>query len=508
MYEENESQWTNWSGSVTTLPDLFYQPTSVRAVQDIVTQNHGRTIRCFGTGHSWTPLCVSNGEILIDPNGITDNGQKAFRWQKNGLNLVTFFPSARWADVREALTKDDPLPKMYLPTAGVLPSINATGFVAAGCHGTGWSQPTVSDLVYAVEFVSADGKVHVFSEDTTPNDMNTVRVNLGMLGVITKLTLRVDPMYKLWDQERIVATADVMGRNPDTMGDEVDASKLHALVTGNEYVELFWFPGSGFDGSIWLKQFNRTQEDYRNIPARTDDDWIDSMADGVLQWSAQRPLVIPLVQQAAWSTVSGRVKAIEANKGYVADAPRVLHYQLKAFPILDLEIAVPIPAVGPNQWDFSNVVRAWWTSVNYCRGKWNASKYPVTTCLHARFTNNSQSLLSPAYEPAGSNTRYCWIEIISAYPKVDPNPNNRSAAMAEYDEMANRVCGYWINDLKGRPHWSKYWHKVTPPVDMPSLFPASNLSTFNSLRRSLDPQNMFVNPFLKSRVLSGAGVLV
>jgi len=220
--------------------------------------------------------------------------------------------------------------------------------VAAGCHGTGWNQPTVSDLIYAIELVAADGTVHVFSEDTTPHEMNTVRVNLGMLGIITKVTLKVDPMYKLWDQERIVRTDMVMGANPESMGDEVDASKLHALVTGNEYVELFWFPGSGFDGFIWVKQFNRTQDDYRNIPARTDDDWVDSMAPSVMQWSAENPFSIPTVQRLAWQTINDRVKAIESTNGFVADAPRVLHYQLKAFPILDLEVAIPIPASGPN----------------------------------------------------------------------------------------------------------------------------------------------------------------
>jgi hypothetical protein len=502
-YSDNESQWTNWAGSVQQLPGEFCQPTSVREVQDIVKQNQGTTIRCCGTGHSWTPLCVADGGVLVDPSGITEGGKKAFRWQKNGLNLVTYYPSARWADVREALTSAGPLPRMYLSTAGVLPSINATGFVSAGCHGTGWNHPTVSDLIYAVEFVAADGNVHVFSEDTTPNEMNTVRVNIGALGIITKLTLKVEPMYRLWDQELLVPTAQVMGANPDSMGDEVDASKLHALVTGNEYVELFWFPGSGFDGAIWVKKYNRTQDDYRDIPARTDDDWVDSMAGPVMQWSAQNTSFLPGVQSLAWTTIKNRLQTIEATKGFVADAPRVLHYQLKAFPILDLEVAIPIPANGPNSWDLSNVVRAWYQALNYTRGKWGAGKYPVTTCLHARFTKNSQALISPAFAPAQSETRYCWIEFLSAYPKNDPNPNNRSAAMVEYDEMANRVGGYWINDLKGRPHWSKYWHKIEPQIDMMSFLPQPNVAAFNSLRRTLDPQGMFLNRFLKNRVFKG-----
>ena len=156
----------------------------------------------------------------------------------------------------------------YLSSTGPLPTINAAGFAAAGCHGTGWHQQTLSDLIYAVEFVGADGQVHVFSEETTPNDMATVRVNLGTLGIITKVTLRVEPLYRLQDQELVVPTENVMGPNPEKTDGEIRPANLHKLVTENEYVELFWFPGSGFDGEIWVKKFNRTTDDPRDVPGR------------------------------------------------------------------------------------------------------------------------------------------------------------------------------------------------------------------------------------------------
>lgn len=509
-----EQVWSNWAGSIFASPDLLFRPTSVSKLQDIVTSNRGSTIRPVGTGHSWSPLVVTP-DVLIDMTGVTEDGRKAWRWQKDGVNLVTFLPAARWADVRSALTDSKiPLPRMYLPTAGVLPSINATGFVAAGCHGTGWRQPTVSDLIYAIEIIGGDGKVHSFSEDTTPDEMSAVRVNLGALGIISKVTLKVDPMYRLWDQELIVSMADVLGPNPGSHSGAVDASKLSTRVTGNDYVELFWFPWSGWrvgaldDGFIWVKQYNRTEEDPRNVPLRPPD-WQARFAQAVMEQVAESPTspvfspaAVPAVELVVWQQLSSDIQSVQQTNGFVADAPRVLHYQEEAFPVVDLEIAIPIPATGPSSWDFSNVVRAWYQAVNCVRDAYPRSVYPLTCCLHARFTKNSQALLSPAYEPAGSDTHYCWIEVLSAYPKAEVNATKRKTDIAAYDELASAVGTTWIKQFGGRPHWAKYWQHI-PGIDVKALFPQSNLDQFNAVRRRLDPDGMFLNRFLKGINLFG-----
>jgi FAD/FMN-containing dehydrogenase len=499
-YDDDEgTQWSNWAGNVFSEPAQIATPSNIGEVQTLIRGSQGQTVRPIGTGHSWSPLNVNNGQILVDLSKYTENGRKAWRWQKNGQDLVTYVPSARWQDVRDALTttQDTATPRMYLSTTGPLPTINATGFVAAGCHGTGWKQQTLSDLVYAVEFVGADGQVHAFSEDTTPNDMATVRVSLGTLGIITKLTLRVEPLYNLHDEEILVPTENILGPNPSKTDGEIRTANLHALVAGNDYVELFWFPGSGFDGELWVKKFNRTTDDVRDIPLRPDG-WVDRIADQVMGWSAEHPLVWNLVLSQAWSTIKERAGAIQAKGGFIAEAPRVLFYADRAFPVLDLEVAVPIPRTGAETWDLSNVVRAWYEAMNYAY-KFQASD-PLTCCLHARFTRTSQALLSPAYSTKPDD-RVCWIEILSAYPKSDPDPNARKAAMGPHLAMINAIMPTWINKMQGRPHWAKNWQYIEPKVDMKSLYPSGNLDTFNKLRRTLDPNGMFVNAFLKQQHL-------
>lgn len=497
-YEDNEGvPWANWAGSLTSSPTQIATPSNLVEVQNLIRQNQGSTMRPFGTKHSFSPLVVNNGQILVDLSKFTDDGRKAWRWQSNGHDLVSFAPSALWQDVREALmtTQGTTVPRMYLSSTGALASINATGFIAPGCHGTGWNQPTVSDYVYAVELVAADGQVHVFSEETTPDDMAAVRVSLGTLGVITKLTLKVEPLYRLRDEELIVPTANIMGPNPEKTDGEIRPANLHALVTQNDYVELFWFPGSGFDGEIWVKKFNRTSDEVRDIPLRPDG-WIDQMADTVMSWTANNPLLWPIVLSQTWKTIKERVGVIQSKGGFVAEAPRVLFYADRAFPILDLEVAIPIPSTGPSSWDVSNVILAWYKAMNYAYA--HQDSYPLTTCLHARFTKSSQALLSPAYSSSAED-RCCWIEILSAYPKSEPNADVRRTAMAPHLQMINAIIPMWVGEAHGRPHWAKNWQYAEASFDMKSLYPTGNLDTFNALRRSLDPGGMFLNAFLKKQ---------
>ncbi|OLL31500.1 hypothetical protein BTH42_11205 [Burkholderia sp. SRS-W-2-2016] len=497
--DSNENRWTNWAGNLTSVPDAIERPGSVADVQALVARSRGSTLRMIGTGHSFSPLVVNNAETLVDMSNFAKGQRKAWRWQDKGLNLVSFLPSASWAEVRDALTAPDPaLPPMYLSSTGALASINATGFVAAGCHGTGWHQRTVSDFVHAIEFVAADGQLHVFSDDTTPNEMAAARVSLGTLGVITKLTLRVEPLFNLHDEEIVTATESVMGPNPQGTGGEIRPQNLHKLVTENEYVELFWFPGSGYNnGQIWIKKFNRTTEEPRDIPLRPDG-WIDKMATAVMGWTATHPLLWPPILSMTWNTINDRAKAIEAKGGFVAPAPRVFFYADQAFPILDLEVALPIPATGPGTWDVGNVVRAWYAALNYAY-KFQGD-FPLTTCLHARFTRTSESLLSPAFSTAADD-RVCWMEILSAYPKSEPDANKRAQAMASHLAMINAVMADWIGTRHARPHWAKNWQYITPHVDVKALYPQQNLAGFNSLRSRLDPGGMFVNHFLAQQGL-------
>jgi FAD/FMN-containing dehydrogenase len=118
---------------------------------------------------------------------------------------------------------------LAVPTNVVLTCVQYGGVVATGCHGAGWEQKTISDLVEAMTIVTSSGEVITFSEETHGTEtMNAVHCNLGSFGLIYSMTLRVEPMFNL----------DVVDEHVPLTSVE-DLSRLKALLRGNDYVEVF-----------------------------------------------------------------------------------------------------------------------------------------------------------------------------------------------------------------------------------------------------------------------------
>ena len=144
---------------------------------------------------------------------------------------------------------------------------------------------------------------------------------------------------------------------------------------------------------------------------------------------------------------------------------------------------------------------AWYAVVDavdeYARTKEHFyERYPVNVTLHARFINNSQSLLSPAYQPAGSETHTCWIEFLSGSPTPDaPDEEWYQNYMATWQEFCKLIGQKWI-DLGGRPHWAKEWQILdTPEINIYQKLQdmyGDNLTQFKTLRDQLDPTETFL----------------
>ena len=508
------AQWINWAGSLYAEPQELLKPTTLDELGGIVTANPGKTIRLAGTGHSWSPL-VPTDSIIIDAKGIIKDGKKAWRWQQNADNFLTVTPAANNGDVWQALVEETPdkLPKMAFPTNGVVTDINLCGFVAAGCHGTGWSQPTVSDLVHSMDIMLHDGRIKTFTEgEASTEEMAAVRVNLGTLGIITSITFKLEEMFNIHAQDLLVKTENVMGGNPRNNNGKVDSANLQDLVENNEYVELFWFPWSGSgishpfhlnEGYLWVKQDNRSTDAVRDVP-----NWppMNPITIATMEYVAEQTpkdasghLLVPGIEWTAWEVLKGLIEDVENTKGYVAEAPQVFHYQKEAFPVIDFSVAIPIEQASDGHWDFDPIVNAWYAVVNEVIDDYPNAVYPVTVSLHARFIKNSQAWLSPAFQPAGSETHTCFIEFLSAYPKEVSSATDRERMARPFVNLAKTIAPIWIDQLKGRPHWAKIWQQI-PNLDVRKLYPAESWTQFNAVRSECDPNGMFVNQFLKDRL--------
>ena len=100
-------------------------------------------------------------------------------------------------------------------------------------QGVGWDQQSISDWVTAIKLVDSSGEVKTFKYGADSDSvMQALQVNLGLFGIITEITMKVQPA-KLVEVRNLFPTVLDTFFNPE---------KLREIVTNNWSCEMFWFP--------------------------------------------------------------------------------------------------------------------------------------------------------------------------------------------------------------------------------------------------------------------------
>ncbi|MGC2545087.1 MAG: FAD-binding protein, partial [Silvibacterium sp.] len=171
---------TNWSGNYRYSTDRVLQPASVPETQDAVRSV--ARVRALGTRHSF--------------NGIADSQIAQISTLK--LKDVTIDTKARTVTVGAGIRYGDLA--MILDANGFalhnmasLPHISVGGACSTATHGSGMGNGNLATAVTAIEFVAGDGTVRTLSRDKDGVRFAGAVVALGALGVVTHLTLAVQP---------------------------------------------------------------------------------------------------------------------------------------------------------------------------------------------------------------------------------------------------------------------------------------------------------------------------
>ena len=78
-----------------------------------------------------------------------------------------------------------------------MPHVSVAGACATATHGSGVTNRNLAAAVLGQEMVIADGSVVTLSADSDRERLNGAVVNLGALGVVTKVTLAIEPAYSM-----------------------------------------------------------------------------------------------------------------------------------------------------------------------------------------------------------------------------------------------------------------------------------------------------------------------
>ena len=185
--------WTNWVGNQTCHPVAVLRPRDegevVAAVSDAIAA--GRNVRVAATGHSFTPVCLTDGVVL------------------------------ELADLAGVLGAD---PERRRATALAGTSVA----IGTGTHGSGIRLGSVSSTLRRARIVTGTGEVIEVSE-STPELLHAAQVAVGMLGVMTEVEVAVAPAYRIRERILHLPYAEV-------------AERWDELVNAHRH---FWIPVDG-----------------------------------------------------------------------------------------------------------------------------------------------------------------------------------------------------------------------------------------------------------------------
>jgi xylitol oxidase len=219
----------NWAGNIVYDASTIHRPSSVDELRRLVaaaTEDGGR-IRALGTGHSFSSVADTRGALVL-LDGLPPTVEVAA-----DRCSATVPAGMTYAEVATRLQAAG----LALRNLGSLPHISVAGAVATGTHGSGDANGGLGTAVVAVEMVTAGGEL-VRLEPGSPGFAGSV-VALGALGIVTRLTLSVEPTYD-------VAQVVYEGLRLDDLDIEVFANGYSVSVF------LDW--ASPTATQVWVKQ--------------------------------------------------------------------------------------------------------------------------------------------------------------------------------------------------------------------------------------------------------------
>ena len=175
---------TNWAGNYTYRAEHLDVPSGVDQVKKSILEHaHAKAL---GARHSFNAIADSREEQI----SLKHFDQMELDAKNHTVTVgagVTYGQLAPYIDSRG----------FAVHNMASLPHISVVGACATGTHGSGNGNGNLSTAVRAMEMVTASGEMVTLSrEKLGPSFAGTV-VGLGALGVITKITLEVEPAFQM-----------------------------------------------------------------------------------------------------------------------------------------------------------------------------------------------------------------------------------------------------------------------------------------------------------------------
>ena len=217
----------NWAGNYTYRAQVV-RPHSVDELQSLVATQE--RIRALGTRHSFTDIADTDG-VLVSLEGLPPAPR---------LDEPRHSVSVSGGATFHTLSQDLHRQGWALATMASLPHISVAGAIATGTHGSGKQVKSLAAMVSALEIIQADGELRRVERGSPDFDGSVV--NLGALGVVTRVTLDLVPTFDMWQVVWLEMPWDTVVADFDTMMSSGYSVSLFTTWTGATVPQL-WVKG-------------------------------------------------------------------------------------------------------------------------------------------------------------------------------------------------------------------------------------------------------------------------
>jgi len=421
------STWKNWSESVICHPTEIIYPSTEGEISAIIKNAKARNqkIRVVGTGHSFTALVATNS-ILISLDRLTG----LISVDKTNLEAEVF-AGTKLYDLGPLLHQEG----MALENMGDIDKQSVAGAFSTSTHGSGINFGILSTQVLAITIINGEGEIVRLEKETNGDEFKAAQVSLGMLGIITRMKLKLLPSYKL---NYVVKKSNF----DDTL------ANIDKYNAENRNFEFYWFP---YTEKCQLKFLNTTDKEISNELFHK---W-----NGVVLENYGLKLMSEVSRIFSAPVSTSKVLAAGVSKVDYTNWSYKVFATVRLVKFQEMEFNIP-------REHFKTVLRE-------IKEMIVEKQIKVHFPIECRFVKGDDILLSPAHQ---RESAYIAVHMYKGM---------------EYETYFKEIQKI-MEKYNGRPHWGKmhfctkeYFQKQYP-----------KWSTFNEIRKKYDPQNLFLNEHL------------
>ncbi len=427
MKQSKSGVWVSWNKNISYNYKSLYSIKTEQELQEVIANTD--KVRFFGAKQSSADIAAGT-DTLID---ITTYNK-----------ILSYDDSERTITVQSGVVLGDLLEAIEskgwcIPCLPDINTITIGGALATGTHGT--SGNLLSEYMIACSLILADGSIKEVNE--RDKLMDAVRVSLGVLGVMSTITFKCEPIYTLHVKE-----------GPES--DKEWLPKIKERLQRHDFLRVLWLPhtdkgyvitGDKIDpdtkikenlGPKYLKHRRKTSKilyKYTHVFP-----WITAIANKLLYrgfFNSRKEHKGSLYQATVTKSRGSTLELAEWTIG------------LDQFPIVFEELKKEI-----NKW---------------------SNKSFIHIPMDIRFVYKDNSWLSYAYKK-NIVTMGCV---------------SRNAATADTYEAFKSIESIFLK-YGGRPHWGKRF--TAKDNQLTKVY--EKWEAFKLLRSELDAKNKFLNPYL------------